>query len=133
MEKTTNTPNVCNTGASGGTVFYLRDLANHTAVFTANGVNQCHDEIYAGGRHLVTYAGDAIFNHNDWLGTERKRIDAKYIATPGYDQTFTSYPFGDNLTETTGMVTSAHYILPGKNAITKRVLITLALATTPPP
>src|SRR5579863_9943945 len=45
----------------GGTVYYLRDLAGHTSVYTSNGVNQCHDYIYAGNRHLVTYRGFAEF------------------------------------------------------------------------
>lgn len=105
VEKTSSGPNECNN--TSGTVFYLRDLANHTAVYTTQGVNQCHDEIYAGGRHLVTYAGAAVFSHSDWLGTERRRVNSAYVANPGNDQTYTSYPFGDNLTGNLGTYASA--------------------------
>ena len=46
VEKTSNTPNEC---SASGTVFYIRDLSGHVAVYTISGVNQCHDEIFAGG------------------------------------------------------------------------------------
>jgi len=78
-------PSDCDT--NGGTVFYIRGLSGHTAVYTSQSVNQCHDYIYAGGRHLVTYKGYAEFTHADWLGTERVRGS----------QTCTSNPFGDAL------------------------------------
>jgi RHS repeat-associated protein len=94
VQKTTgsNTPNECNSGA-GGTVFYIRDLSGHVAVFTPNGVNQCKDEIFAGTRHLATYDNYAAFSHSDWLGTERVRYP---FGTNG--ELCTSLPFGDNLT-----------------------------------
>ena len=95
VEKTSNAPNEC---SASGTVFYLRDLSGHVAVYTVGGVNQCHDEIFAGGRHLVTYDGRATFNHSDWLGTERLRIVSAYVSLPKYDELYTSYPFGDALT-----------------------------------
>ena len=95
VEKTSNTPNEC---SASGTVFYIRDLSGHVAVYTISGVNQCHDEIFAGGRHLVTYEGRATFNHSDWLGTERLRIVSAYVSLPKYDEPYTSYPFGDALT-----------------------------------
>ena len=95
VEKTSNTPNEC---SASGTVFYIRDLSGHVAVYTVSGVNQCHDEIFAGGRHLVTYEGRATFNHSDWLGTERLRIVSAYVSLPKYDEPYTSYPFGDALT-----------------------------------
>jgi RHS repeat-associated protein len=94
--KTSAAPNECD--ASGGTVFYIRDLTGHVEVFTQSGVNQCHDEIYVGNRHLATYAGGTNFVHADWVGTERRRVISSYVNTPAYDQVYTSYPFGDGMT-----------------------------------
>jgi RHS repeat-associated protein len=52
-------------------------------------------EIYAGARHLATYAnGTTYFNHTDGLGTERMRINV----SGGIYETCTSLPFGDWLT-----------------------------------
>jgi RHS repeat-associated protein len=83
---------------TGGSVYYLYDLAGRAGVYTANGTtNMCHDEIYAGNRHLVTYEGQATFVHADWLGTERTRISYNYINQRNYDQHYTSLPFGDAL------------------------------------
>jgi RHS repeat-associated protein len=80
-----------------GNTYYLYDLSDHAVVFSpmvAGGANDCHDEIYAGGRHLATYAGGLTFNHSDWLGTERVRHT--YGSTGS--ETCASLPFGDNLT-----------------------------------
>jgi RHS repeat-associated protein len=78
-----------------GITYYLNDLSDHAVVFfPSGGNNDCHDEIYAGGRHLATYAGGLTFNHSDWLGTERVRHTYGYTAS----ETCSSLPFGDNLT-----------------------------------
>ena len=76
---------------------YVFDLAgNWVGEYSSNG-NGCKSEIYAGSRHLVTYAGGTpLFIHSDWLGTVRLRNNATY---PTYNfQTCTSLPFGDALT-----------------------------------
>ncbi len=73
-------------------VDYLYDLSGRPILFTTNGVNQCHDELYAGGRHLATYEGGTKFTHADWQGTERVRGYGTWIA-----ETCTSNPFGDGL------------------------------------
>jgi RHS repeat-associated protein len=91
VEKTSTSPNECD--PSGGTVFYLHDLAGNTEVYTAAGVNQCTDDIFAGGRHLASYSGDTAFIHSDWLGTERARRFYYNQVT----QNCTSNPFGDAL------------------------------------
>jgi RHS repeat-associated protein len=76
-------------------VDYLYDLAGHEIVeVSATGVwNRA--EIYAGGRHLATYAsgsgGTTYFNHADWLGTERMRTSMSAASC----ETITSLPFGD--------------------------------------
>ncbi len=89
----TNISNECS--YTGGTVFYATDLSGHTGVYTINGVNQCRNEIFAGGRHLATYVlngNRTTFSHADWLGTERVR---SYSTT--YAENCTSLPFGDAL------------------------------------
>jgi len=59
-----------------------------------SGGTGCRQEIYAGGRHLATYAGETTFTHADWLGTERYRT---YYYTTNYNESCTSLPFGDAL------------------------------------
>ena len=80
---------------TGGTVYYIYDLAGHSAVYTANGVNGCKDEIYAGARHLATYEGRTTFIHTDWLGTDRVHIAYPSANNRSLDQHCTSLPFGD--------------------------------------
>ena len=86
---------------------YLDDTCDHTGIrdFGYNifgeqtlehGANAqgCRWEIYAGGRHIATYAGETIFNHADWLGTERYR---SFYYTTNYHVSCASLPFGDAL------------------------------------
>ena len=56
------------------------------------------DEIYAGDRHLATYANSlTYFNFGDQLGTERARATVSG-STWSLAETCTSLPFGDGLT-----------------------------------
>src|SRR6202142_4118509 len=96
--KTTGTAiyNECDpSNTTGGTVYYLYDQTGHADVYTANGVNGCKDEIYAGARHLATYEGRTTFIHTDWLGTDRVHIAYPSANNRSLDQHCTSLPFGD--------------------------------------
>ena len=87
---------------------YVFDLAgNWVGEYSSNG-NGCKSEIYAGSRHLVTYAGGTpLFIHSDWLGTVRLRNNATY---PTYNfQTCTSLPFGDALSCAGGSQSTLHF------------------------
>jgi RHS repeat-associated protein len=79
----------------GATTDFLRDLdGNQMAAVSASGVWQ-RGEVYAGGRHLATYAGGTTyFNFTDHLGTERARAGVSGTLS----ETCTSQPFGDGLT-----------------------------------
>jgi RHS repeat-associated protein len=89
--KKTGNVNEC---AYQGITYYLYDLQGRAVVFVpSGGNNDCHDEIYAGGRHLGTYIGGLVFSHADWLGTERVRHSYGYTTS----ETCSSLPFGDNL------------------------------------
>jgi RHS repeat-associated protein len=88
---------------SGGWTFdYVYDL-NGTVITEMEGLNPDRLEVYAGGRHLATANQcEVVYNHADWLGTERVRTnasDTQYPAViPGsVANTCTSLPFGDNL------------------------------------
>lgn len=80
------------------TVDYLYDLADHEIVEVSSTGLWNRAEIYAGGRHLATYAtgatGVTYFNHADWLGTERMRTNMSAASC----ETVTSLPFGDGQT-----------------------------------
>ncbi len=87
---------------------YVYDLAGHWLLeVNANGT-ACQSEIYAGGRHLVTYAGGTpLFIHSDWLGTVRRRNSATY---PTYNfESCTSLPFGDGLSCSGGDQSTLHF------------------------
>lgn len=75
-----------------GTFDFLYDLVGHAMTQLTSGGGWYRSEIYAGGRHLATYASSTTyFVHSDWLGTERARSSASGAAY----QTCTSLPFGD--------------------------------------
>jgi len=95
VQKTTPTSvnNECS-GApnNGGPVYYLHDLSGQISVYSANGNNQCKDEIFAGSRHLAEYSVTPYYFHNDWLGTQRVRS-----STSGIAETCQSGVFGENM------------------------------------
>jgi RHS repeat-associated protein len=73
---------------------YIYDLSGHWLVENNSGSTACNIEIYAGSRHLGSfYQGEAIFDHTDWVGTSRVRMDFHYMSP----QSCTSLPFGDGL------------------------------------
>jgi RHS repeat-associated protein len=78
--------------SAAGTVSYLYDLAGHqmNELNSSGGLNR--EEIYAGGHHLATYAnGTTIFDHADWIGTERARSGLSGSVC----ESIVSLPFGD--------------------------------------
>ena len=83
---------------SAGTVDYLYDLSGHQAAEVSSTGAWNRGEIYAAGRHLVTYSGGnsgtTYFDFTDWLGTERVRTDP----TMATKETCTNLPFGDSQT-----------------------------------
>ena len=71
----------------------LYDLGGHVFAEVVGGWNR--GEVYAGNRHIATYAySTEFFPHTDWLGTERARSNVS--GTLG--ETCTSNPFGEALT-----------------------------------
>jgi RHS repeat-associated protein len=78
--------------SSAGTVDYVYDLAGHEVAEVSSAGAWNRGEVYAGGRHLATYnGGTTIFNHVDWLGTERVRSSLAAMSC----ETVVSLPFGD--------------------------------------
>src|SRR5579872_973377 len=56
----------------GGAFEFLYDIQGHTVAQIAAGTSTLNlAEIYAGGRHWMTYNGGPLFMHTDWLGTPR--------------------------------------------------------------
>lgn len=88
----TTDPTCYNTGIE----YLIYDLQDHIVGVDQYGGTGCTYEVYAGGRHLVSYFnGGTIFSHGDWLGTERSRT--YYGAGGAGGQQCTSLPFGDGL------------------------------------
>jgi RHS repeat-associated protein len=83
---------------SGVTVYFVYDVAGHPAIELNSAGNWDRTEVYAEGHHLATYSngpsGQTLFDHGDWLGTERVRTNASGIVCESID----SLPFGDGLT-----------------------------------
>jgi RHS repeat-associated protein len=99
---------VTDTCDSSGKRDYAFDLAgNWVGEYNSNGTG-CKSEIYAGSRHLATYAGGTpLFIHSDWLGTVRLRNSATY---PTYNfESCTGLPFGDALSCTGGDQSTLHF------------------------
>jgi len=77
-----------------GAYEFLYDLAgNGVALLDAGNGGWAYGEIYAGGRHLVTYSGGTTnFLHTDWLGTKR----AMSSVSGTQSMTCTGLPFGES-------------------------------------
>jgi YD repeat-containing protein len=85
---------VAKTGSTGSerSEFYY-DVAGNLVTEADSGGNWTRAEIYAGNRHIATWAsGQTYFNHADWLGTERARSSSAGAQC----ETIQSLPFGDN-------------------------------------
>jgi RHS repeat-associated protein len=80
---------------AAGSVDFLYDLNGHEITEVSSTGSWNRGEIYAGARHVATYAySTTYFPQADWLGTERVRINV----SGGVYETCTSLPFGDWLT-----------------------------------
>lgn len=90
-----------------GTTEFVYDPQGHLVhTESPNGGTGWRGELFAGRRHLATYAGgNLVFAHADWLGTERNR-DLPNSNAPQYpsNQNITSLPFGDWLDNTQGII-----------------------------
>jgi RHS repeat-associated protein len=74
---------------------YYYDASGHMIVEANASGNWLRAEIYAGDRHLATWASNATyFNHADLLGTERARSNSSGARC----ETIASLPFGDGQT-----------------------------------
>jgi RHS repeat-associated protein len=80
---------------TGGATEYLYDPDGHVVATrdTAAGTWRS-SEVYAGDRHLATYAnGTTYFHHRDWLGSNRLTTLPDWTST----EQCTDLPFGDGL------------------------------------
>ncbi|MBZ5524221.1 MAG: RHS repeat-associated core domain-containing protein [Acidobacteriia bacterium] len=95
---------VSKTAASAATEF-LYDLAGRVIAERDAATGAWNrSEIYAGSRHLATYARNTTyFRHSDWLGSSR----VKTLPDGTVAETCTNLPFGDGLTCTPGAGQSA--------------------------
>lgn len=102
------TPGTCANGAAATYVYdaegrrvkaggyeHLYDLEGRSITLLDAGTGAWdYGEIYAGARHLASYSnGTTVFNHSDWLGTERMRTSP----TGTVAESCVSLPFGDAL------------------------------------
>jgi RHS repeat-associated protein len=95
-----------NTPDPSGTTEFVYDPQGHLVhTESPNGGTGWRGEVFAGNRHLATYAGNLVFAHADWLGTERNRDlpNSNYPQYPS-NQNITSLPFGDWLDNTQGII-----------------------------
>jgi RHS repeat-associated protein len=84
----------------GGAVVkqYYYDAAGHMITEANASGATLRAEIYAGERHLATWANNATyFNHADWLGTERARSLGSGPSAGQRCEKITSLPFGDGM------------------------------------
>ena len=71
---------------------YLYDLAGREVTRVDTQAGWVSGEVYAGAQHLATYGGSTtIFDHSDWLGTERYRT----TVSGGFEESCQSLVFGD--------------------------------------
>jgi RHS repeat-associated protein len=94
---------------------YIYDVAGNAAVETDGSLNPLRTEIYAGSRHLATYAGgNYYYSHASWLGTEAARSDS----SGNLCETVSSLPFGD-AQQTTGSCSPTPLFFTGKERDTE--------------
>jgi RHS repeat-associated protein len=89
---------------------YLYDVAGHAVtLLDATSGTWAVGEVFAGGRHLATYAGGAggttYFAHADHIGTERVRT----TMSAAQCETLANLPFGDLETKTGNCDPSARF------------------------
>ena len=80
--------------SAAGAVSYVYDLAGRQMGELNSSGAWNRAEVYVGGHHLATYSyvgGTTLFDHADWLGTER----ARSAVSGSVCETIVSLPFGD--------------------------------------
>lgn len=88
-----------------GTVDNIYDIAGRKTSEVSSTGTWVTGEVYAAGRHLATYAsGNTLFNHADWLATNRVHTNAAGAVI----ETCSNLPFGDQMTCTGSEVSSLH-------------------------
>jgi RHS repeat-associated protein len=94
-----------NTPDPAGTTEFVYDNQGHLVHTEApNSSTGWRGEVFAGNRHLATYNGGLVFDHADWLGTERNRDSPNpNNAQLPSNQNLTSLPFGDWLDNSLGL------------------------------
>jgi RHS repeat-associated protein len=94
-----------NTPDPSGTTEFVYDNQGHLVHTEApNSDTGWRGEVFAGNRHLATYSGGLVFDHADWLGTERNRDSPNPNNTQlPSNQNLTSLPFGDWLDNSLGL------------------------------
>jgi RHS repeat-associated protein len=76
---------------------YVVDLSGRAITAVEPGTSTVYTaEVFAGGRHWVTDNGGALFIGADWVETSR----ALTYLSGSFNQLYTSYPWGDNLSNT---------------------------------
>jgi RHS repeat-associated protein len=85
---------------------FLYDLGGRVVAELDGSGTVVRTEIFAGARHLATFAADSktYFNHSDWQGTERVRTNMSGTLA----ESFTSWPFGDGLSSS-GTASPNHF------------------------
>lgn len=77
---------------SGTSTDFFYDLASHEVAEMNSSGGWNRGEIFAAGRHIATYNWNTtLFNHADWLGTERSRTGV----SGSVSETCAGLPFGD--------------------------------------
>jgi RHS repeat-associated protein len=77
---------------NGSSVDFYYDLGGHDVAEMNSSGGWNRGEIFAGERHIATYANSTTyFTHSDWLGTERSRTALSGVVC----RTTQSLPFGD--------------------------------------
>lgn len=111
--------------SASGAVDYLYDPAGHVITEVSAAGTWKRGEVYAGGQHVATYMdGTTLFNHSDWLGTERVRSTLAAGCTPPGPAIRLAK---DPRLPTRGLPTS-----PAKNAMPNQGTTTSGQGTMPP-
>jgi len=85
---------------------YITEVSGRVLSEVDTSQNLTRGEVYAGGRHVATYAnGTTTFAHTDWLGNERARTSVSGAVV----ETCYSLPFGDGLSCSGPDVSPLHF------------------------
>ncbi|MGD0893913.1 MAG: RHS repeat-associated core domain-containing protein, partial [Terracidiphilus sp.] len=88
------------------TEFVFNAVGQRVSIWNGTTRVQLQGEYYLGGKPVAYYANsETYFQHQDWLGTERERT----TFSGGVEGTYTSLPFGDDLTTASGTDGDAYH------------------------